>query len=183
MASETFQTLESLTADAQVYLTAATTTSILESCENSGLFNDRDAALQFVALAIIASFTNKRATSEQIQKEKFTKLRPYISRGFMINNSPNNNAISQAGLCFLTLSAVQKLTVSKKFKEKYGKTHPWEAGRFNERVSGEQAKILDDKISRFTEEEAKKFAKDYFLKAGLSGGSTIGNEKSKKDEK
>jgi hypothetical protein len=175
MTSEIAQRITDLTNDALVYLTAATTDSILGALEESGIYSNREALIQFVALSVISSFTNKKATIRELEKPKFAQLRPFLAAKFMINNSVNNNALSQAGLCFLTSSAIRRLPVGQKWKEKFGKEHPWDSAPFSARVSNEQQKILNDKISRFSHDEARSFQQGVFRKAGLSEGSTTGS--------
>jgi len=170
--------IDLLTSDSVVYLTSATTESILKQAIDSNLFSNQKAVVEFVALCIISSFTNKRATIEHLQSEKFVNVRPFISSKFMIQNSINNNALSQAGLCFLTMKMLANTKVGAAWRSKYGLNDPWDDKEMSARVSEEQRKILKQKISRFTREEAKKFCDDFTAHAGLSRGtSVIGDNK------
>jgi len=164
--------IDSLLEPSLVYLTAATVDSILDACESSGIYSNKKACEEFIALCLIAGVTNKKATSRDIADTRFTTVRPFISSSFMLNNSVNNSVLSTAGLCFLTISKVQAGKFGRAFKAKFGKEHPWDSSDWSTSVSEEQRKILRQKTSKISLEDAKRLRNTFLSKSGISSGTS-----------
>jgi hypothetical protein len=173
MSSDLVAQIDNLLADSIVYLTSATTTSILKSAEKSGLLANKDVAIKFVALCLLAACTNKQAVVRELESSKYASLRSFLASEFFLNNSINNNVLSQAGLCFLTSPGLQKSKFGQAWKTKYGKDHPWDSRAFASGVSEKQKEILNQKISRFTESEARGFVKEFLAKSNLAGSGSV----------
>jgi len=158
-----------------VNVTASTPAHISTLCTEAGIFDDKEACLQFISICIFSSAVNKKALTDALMKEKFQKVRPFINSKFTVNGAVNMTALNLAGHCFLTKSIAKKTKFGKAWQSKLGQDHLWAGNLEAGQLSDQQRKILKEKVARIPKDDAVKFANEFFENAGLGKeGSVVG---------
>lgn len=156
-----------------VNVTASTPEHLTLLCHESGMFNNRQAIIQFIGICIFSSAVNKEAVSNALMKEKFQDVRPVINAKFSVNGAVNMTALNLAGHCFLTKSMCKKTKFGRAWGTKLGQDNLWAGSLDGGQLSELQRKILKEKAAKIPKESAKAFADTFFQNAGLATAGSV----------
>jgi len=176
MADAIVNSLDSILEEFMVNVTASTPAHIAALCTDSGMFQDKEACLQFISICIFSSAVNKIALGEALMKEKFQKVRPFINSKFTVNGAVNMTALNLAGHCFLTKSVAKKTKFGKAWAVKLGQDNLWAGSLDAGQLSDLQRKILKEKAGKIPKADATAFANTFFNQAGLASSGSVVNE-------